>query len=93
MFVDDVDGAAEALLEGDVFAHGEDKATVPQSDTNGDFVDETELPSETAVFADVQRNIDVQTDESAQTGLERAGSSSSISVDLHQEIAELPSHP
>ncbi|KAF3009649.1 hypothetical protein E8E13_007748 [Curvularia kusanoi] len=93
--VGDMDGAADAPLEEDALAR-EDEAPVPQSDMDDDFADETELPDETAVLAEiaaVQRNIDAQADGVVQTGLERAGSSSSISVDLHQEITGITSHP
>ncbi|KZM26745.1 DNA binding [Ascochyta rabiei] len=66
--------------------------------------DETELPSETAVFAEiaaVQDDLDaqdalrddVQMAENVQPEVERESSPSNVSVDVHQEITEVSSFP
>ncbi|KAF9691370.1 hypothetical protein EKO04_010686 [Ascochyta lentis] len=71
---------------------------------NTDIEDETELPSETAVLAeiaDVQDDLDardaiqddVQMAETLQPEAERESSSSDVSVEIHQDITEVSSFP
>ncbi|KAJ8118908.1 hypothetical protein OPT61_g184 [Boeremia exigua] len=88
----------QTLLDEERPVQGEDIAA------DDEFDDETELPSETAVLAEiaaVQDELDVQDaiqDDVQMAGvpepdLERQGSSSSVSIDLHEEITEVTSTP
>ena len=82
------------LDEEDDLAGEADDAEMPQSESEDDFDDETELPSETAVLAEiaaVQGNDDM--DINVQVELERGYSSDSVSVDLERDITEVTSRP
>jgi hypothetical protein len=100
MLIGAADGADDAQLdEEDDLVGEEDNAEAPQSDMDDDFDDDSELPSETAVLAEiaaVQGNDDMDVDTRVvvqQTELQRRLSSSSISVDLERNITEVTSRP
>ena len=101
MPIDAADGADVAQLdEENDLAREADDAGVPQSsDMDDELDDDTELPSETAVLAEiaaVQGNDNMDIDdlvEVEQTELQRRLSSSDLSVDLERDITEVTSRP
>lgn len=102
MLVDPVDGAIDVAVDEEELVSEEQDATEPASDI--DDLDETELPSETAVLAEIaavqdKLNVqdaiqdDVQMAEISHSGPERDISPDNISVDLHADITEVTSLP
>jgi len=103
MLIDPTDGANEAAIDQDLLARDEEAADHPAF-ANDELDDETELPSETAVLADIaavqtELNVqdtiqdDVHMAEVDRPELERQTSANSVSVDLHGDITEVVSIP
>ncbi|KAJ4311877.1 hypothetical protein N0V94_007723 [Neodidymelliopsis sp. IMI 364377] len=87
-----------AVRATDNFSLGDEGINAEFADDDDGFEDETELPSETAVLAEiaaVQDELDNRSDfRSDNRALaEREGSSSDVSVDVHQEVTEISSIP
>lgn len=103
MHIDSTDGVNEAAIDPELLARDEEAIDHPAFE-NDELDDETELPSETAVLADIaaaqtELNVqdaiqdDVHMAEVDRPQLERQTSASSVSVDLHKDITEVVSIP
>lgn len=103
MAIDPVDDTNDAILGQEPLARNGEAAAELVSEVD-ELDDETGLPSETAVLAEiaaVQDELDVhgaiQDDvemaAASQPELERQGQSSSVAVDLHKDITEVVSIP